>query len=708
MFQKRKDRPLSHDENRQSFCLICLKRKNLMRKIEGALKNHVLEIVDFDPNDERLPTVVCASCKILVYKALKSENKSQIIKLPDYSGFKKIKKTTRTQKEILCDCSLCELARKPGHVNFSQKETHVNAEEEIEKCCLNCNQKIAEKNLNFCRSCSVNFREKVKKCCLKCDQEFTGENFDVCGCSANYTDLKRQLSNLSTKEKEHVVCTLLQDIKGTKKINKNQSDAPISLSQEKGKPMNITLNAKPNLKRKNISADEVAKIATNCNLSSRKVLSIASDLRVATDNRKLFESGLKENLTTLNRSLDSFFEVKKVDVISAKGKKSEVITKNLVFCNDVQNLIKHITTQRNVSGNVHLKIGIDGGGGFLKICVSILSEQSESDTSNSQNNRKKYIEGVAAKKFKESGVKKLLILGLIDNTQENFDNVLQLWSILKLNDLNDFTIATDLKLANILVGIMGHASFFPCTWCFSSKDQLDECGEYRTLGDCLNNSSAFKESGGNKKNAKNYKSSIHSPIFTGDDDALVLDVIPPPELHLLLGVVNTLYKSMLQQCENDSLRWAKECNVTREFVHGGPAFAGNSCKKLLNKVDILRSFCCIKCLKYVKCYQNFGAVVDSCFSQELGTNFEQKILAFQKSYCDLNISITPKVHAVFFHILHFCRRTGKGLGFFSEQCIESVHADFKNTWAKYKVSNTNVNYPENLLKAVREYNSRHI
>lgn len=137
---------------------------------------------------------------------------------------------------------------------------------------------------------------------------------------------------------------------------------------------------------------------------------------------------------------------------------------------------------------------------------------------------------------------------------------------------------------------MSHASFFPCTWCFSSKDQLNECGEYRTLGDCVSNSSAFKENGSKKKDAKNYKSSIHSPIVTGDDDTLVLDIISLPELHLLLGVVNHMYKNMFVQCEADSIRWAKECNVSREFFNGSPAFAGNSCEILLNEVEVLKTF----------------------------------------------------------------------------------------------------------------------
>ena len=38
----------------------------------------------------------------------------------------------------------------------------------------------------------------------------------------------------------------------------------------------------------------------------------------------------------------------------------------------------------------------------------------------------------------------------------------------------------------------------------------------------------------------------------------------------------------------------------------------------------------------------------------------------------LEISVTPKVHAVFFHVQEFCELTKMGLGPWSEQTSESV------------------------------------
>lgn len=107
-----------------------------------------------------------------------------------------------------------------------------------------------------------------------------------------------------------------------------------------------------------------------------------------------------------------------------------------------------------------LKIGIDGGQGFLKVCLSVQSPGKNSVDVKSV--RQTYEQGVLAKQFLDSGVKKIFILAITPHTQENSKNVAMLWSRLEINSLDPF-IATDSKLANLLVGIMFHSSCFPCS-----------------------------------------------------------------------------------------------------------------------------------------------------------------------------------------------------------------------------------------------------
>lgn len=182
------------------------------------------------------------------------------------------------------------------------------------------------------------------------------------------------------------------------------------------------------------------------------------------------------------------------------------------------------------------------------------------------NVRQRYTDGVAAKKFRDTGVKKLFLLGLVPSAQEHYENVSKLWLLLKINQLN-CTVATDLKLANILTGIMTHSSNHPCTYCNAVKGNLDQMGEYRTIGNCMINYEDWQKEGGKKNCAKIYENCINPPLFVGDEDDKIIDFVPPPELHLFIGIVNTVYDHMIVEFEDDAKKWAQMCHVQRVHVH---------------------------------------------------------------------------------------------------------------------------------------------
>ena len=49
-----------------------------------------------------------------------------------------------------------------------------------------------------------------------------------------------------------------------------------------------------------------------------------------------------------------------------------------------------------------------------------------------------------------------------------------------------------------------------------------------------------------------------------------------------------------------------------------------------------------------------------------------------------------------------------GLGFYSEQSVESIHHDWKTFWEKYKVPDDHPKYLSQLYKAVIAYNAKHL
>ena len=256
---------------------------------------------------------------------------------------------------------------------------------------------------------------------------------------------------------------------------------------------------------------------------------------------------------------------------------------------------------------------------------------------------------------------------------------------------------------------MPHSSLHPCTWCDIPKTNLKNCGSYRTFKSCLENYEAWKRQGAVMKNAKIFNNCINPPVISAsDNNTKILDIIPPPELHLVLGVVNTVMDDLLKNCEVHAIKYAKSCDAEREITHGGAGFKGGSCKKLLKGVNYLRSFNCFTCTKYVDVLQKFNDVVDDCFSMELKSSYTFSIKEFKKSYLGANLPVTPKVHAVFYHVEDFCKEKKKGLGFYCEQAVEPVHHDFDCTWSKHRVSENHHLFQEKLYDAVIDYNSNHL
>ena len=115
--------------------------------------------------------------------------------------------------------------------------------------------------------------------------------------------------------------------------------------------------------------------------------------------------------------------------------------------------------------NVEMKVGVDGGGGFLKITLNIIDLEECAET---PKKRAKYSDGIEKSALKSTGVKKLIILSLAPDVAETHENMCVLWNLLRIqNALQNHILrfATDLKMANILLGLMSHSSSHPCSWC---------------------------------------------------------------------------------------------------------------------------------------------------------------------------------------------------------------------------------------------------
>ena len=126
---------------------------------------------------------------------------------------------------------------------------------------------------------------------------------------------------------------------------------------------------------------------------------------------------------------------------------------------------------------------------------------------------------------------------------------------------------------------MNHSSTYPCTWC-ESRTPFEIPGQLRTLGRIRELAKAYKNAGPKAK-ASEYFNAIHEPLFAGEDSETLLEVIPPPELHLMLGTVGKLFREINERWgDNQGIDWALDHYIHLAPYRGG-SLEGPQCKALL-------------------------------------------------------------------------------------------------------------------------------
>ena len=117
-----------------------------------------------------------------------------------------------------------------------------------------------------------------------------------------------------------------------------------------------------------------------------------------------------------------------------------------------------------------------------------------------------------SKKFLELGVKRVFIIGLVPYVTELYANVKRIWINYGIDHLKEYTVPTDLKLCNGLLGMMSHSSCYPCAWCNTRKDALNKRGNQRTIVNLMKLFWDFFESRSEKQNGIKFVNVIHRII----------------------------------------------------------------------------------------------------------------------------------------------------------------------------------------------------
>ena len=457
-------------------------------------------------------------------------------------------------------------------------------------------------------------------------------------------------------------------------------------------------NIKSNITHK-FTTKNLVDIQTQQNLSNNQIIKVASSLQ-AICGRGSVEPHFKEKLREIPQKIEQFYShLTHRFLISNKDSYGDRV---MVFCHDVEALVAYILEQRQYDPYNHIvRIGLDGGGGMFKIIMNII------DTTDCRHSRT----GI----FKDTGVKRTIILAVVEGIKENYENLNFILSKLFNLDRVKFYICTDIKLLNIITGIQSSACKQPCPYCSTGNLQnLNEIAEERTLGSIRCSASAYETAGSVKKYAKLYSSCINPPLLMGEDRQRIIDICAPPELHLMQGIVKYIYDKMAKVFPQGASLWLNKIHIKQQNYHNG-TFVGNDCLKMLKNIDTLQQIaesCNMFVIqKYIHILRCLYDIVKSCFGMNLNPQYQYYIKNFENVYKDLGISITPKVHILIRHVPEFIKKHNRSLGWYSEQALESTHYEFlRNCWEKlgYKRTLGHPDYAQKLMRAVIVYSSKKI
>ena len=712
-----------HEKSRNKVCGVCLRKPKQLRKISESmlllLKKHIYERYSLD--DTSLPIVICTSCSKTV-TVIESGQDDRKLPYIDYESLTTPPSVeTRSVASEKCCCSLCIISR----MNGPEYQAH---------------EKLMRDKPGRPRI-DVEVPSVTINQCSKCHSEVGPGKSHNCTRTATQDNLVELVRSHSEKTREQVTSKILDAICEDKGISKQGGSTFLAT---KGLPKLVTIGKQKNIKATpKYSIDDLSKLQISRNLSDNDTLAIAAFLRTKAG-RKSVEANLCDGLKDRNHKLEDMFYMKEMTMKEKPRKKkkkgdggdsenfSEDESDDLVdgmrdvqrpgiFVKDVDEFTAFLVNERNLDPSAHIvQFGFDDGQGMLKVMEIVKSRESEPEQ---EKKRSKYADGVCPKSSKLSSVKKLFVIGLVPEVQELYPNIRSMMEELKLGGI-EYGLCADIKIYLCLIGKQVASCTHPCPYC-EGKTPWETQAKHLTIGSLNEWYQKFLDNGGNVKNAKKFQNVINPPLLTGDDSTKTLEVLNVSELHCMTGSTGKIV-SGFERCafenkgegEKFMNEFLKREDISKCVYQGSNSFEGNQARKLLKCVDklerdvkhLLDFETATKALPFVESLRLLDKVFTACFGQALDPDYKECIDAFSGQYRTLGITITPKIHIIEQHVVEFLRAKGEtaGLGFWSEQAMESGHHDFKLEWEKVKVSANHKQYSERLFNTAVRYAGKHI
>ena len=91
--------------------------------------------------------------------------------------------------------------------------------------------------------------------------------------------------------------------------------------------------------------------------------------------------------------------------------------------------------------------------------------------------------------------------------------------------------------------------------------------------------------------SKNFNSVVSLPVdfLRSGANLPLLDLLPPPQLHLVLGITSSLFKHLEILNSYLANAWLRKLGVRRNPSHGASGFTGNDCRRIISHTHQLRN-----------------------------------------------------------------------------------------------------------------------
>ena len=238
---------------------------------------------------------------------------------------------------------------------------------------------------------------------------------------------------------------------------------------------------------------EVINMIADFDLSDRKMLNMLRRLK-SLFGKKAITPGIAEALIERKRQLTKYFKEEETTFVNNQG---EEVKRRFVFTENLDILLDFIIQERDMTSE-KVKVNVEKDSGQQRMLVVL------------------QIGDGIEKAVKDASTKRAIIIAFVDDIPESYQNLSIIHNKLKIHLIpQHYKIISDLKLYNIILGLMECGSRHGCYICKGLKNAVGvwEKADLRHLEDLIDDFTLWEEESGLRQQLKEYNNVQHVPLL---------------------------------------------------------------------------------------------------------------------------------------------------------------------------------------------------